>query len=296
MCNMRKVAIIGANSYIAKNLKEYLNAKYAGSVDINLYDIQPDGGSTKNYTQIDFEDEKSLENIDFSCDVLFFFTGLTGTKAGFDKYEQFIKVNEVFLINFLKAYIRKQSRAKIIYPSTRLMYASSDKPIKETALKAFKSIYSVNKYAAEKYLEVFSNIYNIPYCVLRICVPYGSLPGIEPTYGTYEFFTKQAEENKEITVFGDGTSRRTFTHIIDICEVLVQAANNKSCLGVYNVGGDTKTLGELAQIIAKKNNATVKYVTFPAFDEKLEVKHSVFDSSKLDKLLKFSYRTISGEG
>lgn len=293
---MKKVAIIGANSYIAKNLARYLKEKYGERISVFLYDIQSqDDTILRNYTKIDFDNPESLANIDFSCDTIFFFTGLTGTKSGFDRYEEFIKVNETYLVRFLMAYISKKSKAKIVYPSSRLMYASSDGLLKESSLKAFKSIYAVNKYAAEKYLEVFSNIYDIPYCVLRICVPYGSLSGIEPNYGTYEFFTKQAIENKQITVFGDGTSKRTFTHIIDICEVLILAAENEKCLGVYNVGGEIKTLGELAKIIAKKHSATVKYIPFPKVDEKLEVKSSMFDSSRLDGLLKYSYRSIKDE-
>ena len=290
---MQKIAIIGANSYIAKNLEKYIEKFFKKSTLVHLYDIQSAKNMPANYTQIDFNSLDSLETIDFSCDAVFFFTGLTGTKAGFERYEDFIKVNEIYLINFLKAYVNKKSKAKIIYPSSRLMYASCEKPLGETAEKAFKSIYAVNKYAAEKYLEVFSNFHNIPYCVLRICVPYGSLPGIEPTYGTYEFFTKQEKEKKEITVFGDGTSKRTFTHITDICAILIKAAENEQCQGVYNVGGEIKTLGELAQIIAEKYSAEVKYVPFPETDEKLEVKSSMFDSSKLDKLLNCSYRTIS---
>ena len=293
---MQKVAIIGANSYIARNLTKHLEEKYGESISVYLYDIQLQNEvSLKNYTRIDFNSPESLASIDFSCDAIFFFTGLTGTKSGFDHHEEFIRINEIYLVNFLKAYVDKGSKAKIVYPSSRLMYASSENLLKESSLKAFKSIYAVNKYAAEKYLEVFSNIYDIPYCVLRICVPYGSLPGIEPNYGTYEFFTKQARENKEITVFGDGTSKRTFTHIIDICEVLILAAENEKCLGVYNVGGEIKTLGELAQIIAEKYSATVKYIPFPKVDEKLEVKSSMFDSSRLDELLKYSYRKLEIE-
>ena len=293
---MEKVAIIGANSYIAKNLTKYLEEKCGKSVSILLYDIQSEKDtSLKNYTKIDFNSPESLESIDFSCDAIFFFTGLTGTKSGFDHYEEFIKVNEIYLVSFLMAYVNKKSKAKIIYPSSRLMYASSENPIKESSLKAFKSIYAVNKYAAEKYLEVFSNIYDLTYCVLRICVPYGSLSGIEPNYGTYEFFTKQARENKVITVYGDGNSKRTFTHINDICEVLILAAQNEKCRGVYNVGGEIKTLGEMAHIIAKKYSAKVKYIPFPKVDEKLEVKSSMFDSSRLDELLDCSYSKLEIE-
>ena len=288
---MKKIAIVGSNSFLAKNLAFYLKSKANEPCDLLLYDVQPATiTSPAGYKQLDFEDPASLDAVDCSVDAVYFFTGLTGTKKSMERYADFVKVNELYLLNFLDAYKRKGGIAKIIYPSSRLMYASSDEPLSEDAKKSFRSIYAVGKYAAENYLEVFANLYGIKSCVLRICVPFGSLIPDSPSYGTYEFFTEQARAGKNITVFGDGSSTRTFTHMEDICKALHLVAKNDACIGVFNLGGRQKSLGEVAKEIAAQYGVGVDFVPFPKEDARFEVPRSVFDSSRLDKLLGLSYR------
>ena len=288
---MKKIAIVGSNSFLARNLAFYLQNCAQEEIALELYDIQPaTENSPANYRQIDFEAPASLDAVDFSCDAIYFFSGLTGTKKSFERYPDFVKVNELYMLNFLDAYVRNGGAAKIIYPSTRLLYASSDEPLDEDAKKGFRNIYAVNKFAAEKYLEVFGNFYGVKSCTLRICVPVGSLIPDAPSYGTYEFFTEQAKAGKNITVFGDGSSTRTFTHVEDICRALYLIAGNDKCVGVFNLGGKATCLGALAEAIAKRYGVKVDYIPFPDADGRIEIPHSIFDSSKLDALLGLTYR------
>ena len=63
--------------------------------------------------------------------------------------------------------------------------------------------------------------------------------------------------------------------------------------GVFNVGGVTCTLGEVAESIAKAKGVAVKYVTWPDLALRLESGATFFDSTKLDKAMnKTAYRDI----
>ena len=83
---------------------------------------------------------------------------------------------------------KAKSTAKIVFPSTRLVYKGKDEPLLENDTKEFKTIYSINKYACEQYLKMYSDVFDIRYCIFRICVPYGSLLDGVSSYGTAEFF------------------------------------------------------------------------------------------------------------
>ena len=173
-----KVTIVGANSFIARNLLFVLKQRKP-DCDIKLYDYTDthiDG--EKSYTSIRILQQESVSQIDMDCDVIFMFVGKTGSADGFDNYNTFIDINECSLLNLLYEYRRQNSRAKIIFPSTRLVYKGCDKPLKEDAPKEFKTIYAINKFACEQYLELYSEIYNITYCIFRICVPYGTLKAL----------------------------------------------------------------------------------------------------------------------
>ena len=198
---MKKVVVVGANSYIARNLIYTLKKS---ECVLKLYDraeTQADGND--NYFKIDILNENSVENIDFDCDVIFFFVGKTGSANGFEDYSNFIDINEKALLNFLTAYKRKNSTAKIVFPSTRLVYKGKHGLLNEESEKEFKTVYAINKFACEKYLEQFNIVYGIPYCIVRICVPYGTLIKGASSYGTAEFMMNCATDKKNITLYGD---------------------------------------------------------------------------------------------
>src|SRR5262249_59994930 len=52
-------------------------------------------------------------------------------------------------------------------------------------------------------------------------------------------FVQQALAEKEITVFGDGSQRRCFTHVSDVVDALIKIAEHPQAVGeVYNIGSD----------------------------------------------------------
>ena len=115
---MIKIAIVGANSYIARNLICYIKNRY-NIIQLYLYDRTDNHiDGEDNYTQVNVVDEESVKKIDFSCDLIFMFVGKTGTLAGFDEFDTFIDVNEKALLTLLNEYRRRNSNSKIIFPST----------------------------------------------------------------------------------------------------------------------------------------------------------------------------------
>lgn len=280
---MSKVAVIGANGYIARNIIYVLKKDYP-DFDIALYGIETefvDGG--ENYTSVDLTDKESIKRIDFSCDIVFMLVGKTGSANGFEDYKTFIDINELALLNLLSEYRRQNSKARIVFPSTRLVYKGKKGPQKEDAEKEFKTVYSINKYACEQYLEQFHRVYNVQYSIFRICIPYGTLVPGASSYGTAEFMLSKAEKGENISLYGDGTVRRTLTYIDDLCHSLVDGAISEKCANdVFNVGGEDYSLKEMAVLIAEKYGVGVDYVPWPEVSLKIESGDTVFDSTKLD--------------
>lgn len=287
---MRKVMIIGANSYIARNIYYELKREWADTL-INLYDrdvAQVDGAS--NYKRIDILSAESVKNIDFDCDVIYMFAGKTGSVNGFDEFNTFIDINEKALLNVLNEYRRQKSSAKIIFPSTRLVYKGKLGPQKEDAEKEFKTIYAINKFACEQYLEQYNRVFDVRYCIFRICIPYGTLIPNASSYGTAEFMISKASKGDNISLYGDGSVRRTLTYMGDICKVLIKGAFSDDCLNdVFNIGGEDYSLKEMAILIAKKYRVGIDYVSWPDVALKIESGNTVFDDSKLQKACPVQY-------
>lgn len=284
-----KTAIIGGKGYIGRHLDFYLKKR---GISTMVYDVQD--ADEPNYKKIDITSPESVASIDLSVDYIFMFAGLTGTYAGFDKYQKYNAINEIGLLNLLDAIRNSEYRPKIIFPSTRLVYKGIDRALKESDEKETKTIYAVNKIACEGLLQAYKASFDIPYVIFRICIPYGNLLSADYSFGTVGFFIKMAMAGKNITLYGGGNIKRTFTHMEDLCYQVVEGAFNSNSDGeIYNVGGETYSLRQVADIIAAKFSTNVVEVPWPERDLRIESNHTFFDDTKIRTLLGFGeYKTL----
>ena len=281
---MKKIGVIGANGYIGKHIVSYLQRHY--DVNVDSYDIVAEC-DLPNYHKVNLTDKESIKGLNLDIDYIFMFAGLTGTYNGFNEYQRFISINELGLLNLLDAIKNSEYRPKVIFPSTRLVYKGVDKSLKEDDLKECKTIYAANKLACEGYLQAYHDSFDIPYTIFRICLPYGNLLSTDYSFGTVGFFIRQAKAGKDITLYGGGNIKRTFTHMEDLCYQIIEGSFHHESNGqTYNVGGETLSLHDAAEIIAAKYGAKVTEIPWPERDLRIESSHTYFDDTKIRSLLR----------
>lgn len=282
--------VFGANGYIGKHLSYFLQEN---DFSVNNFDIHADS-DLKNYTQFDITDQEQYSTIDFNVDYIFWFSGITGTSDSFEKANTFINVNEIGLVNLLNTIKHLPNKPKIIFPSTRLVYKASPNPLKETDPKDPITIYAINKLSCEHILKSYNRLYDIQYIIYRICVPYGNFFSSNYSYGTIGFFLSKAQKGENISLYGDGSQMRTFTHIEDLCHQIINSCRNKESYNkAINIGGENLSLKEVAEIIAKKYNVTTTCVEWPQQALLLESGDTFFDDSLIQDILQgIKYKRI----
>lgn len=84
-------------------------------------------------------------------------------------------------------------------------------------------------------------------------------------------FVQQALMGQDITVYGDGSQTRCFTHVSDVVDALIEIAEHKEAVGeVYNIGSDNEiTILELAERI-KYLTKSASNIVFVPYDEAYE--------------------------
>ena len=282
-----KAAVIGINGYLGQHMGLYLmqqgwEVHGYGRKDKPLVTVT-------RYSVLDLTDKKSFLEFDIDVDFIFYFSGITGTFKAYSDYEAFIDINEKGLLHLLNEMKEKKSSARVVFPSTRLVYKGIDSnAIKEDDEKEFKSIYALTKWFGENVLQQYATYFNIPFTIYRICVPYGNLFNSDYSYGTIDFFLSKARDKKNISLYGDGGLKRTFTHIVDICAQIGQSVVKvESYNNIYNIGGETYSLREVAAKIADQYSIGLDYTDWPAADALIESGDTIFDSSKIEQLLKY---------
>jgi UDP-glucose 4-epimerase len=281
---MNKTAIVfGANGYLGRHIAYFLKQK-------NI-DFIPTGSANKsidnyaNYQQIDITNKTELQQLDFKVDYIFAFAGLTGTGKSKEEIERFTAVNEQGLSNLINCCDGLEG-VQIVFPSTRLVYKGVENtPLTEAAEKEAKTVYAKNKLVCEQLLKDA----NVDATIFRICVPYGNLIDEIYSYGTIGFFISKAIKGENITIYGDGSLKRTFTHVRDISQCILNALKDTSSKNeVYNIGStDNLSLLDVATLVAEKYKVKVEFVDWPEAALKIESGDTIFDGSKLNQLLNY---------
>jgi UDP-glucose 4-epimerase len=276
--------VIGSNGYLGRHLAHALATAGHRVIPCGRQARSADGWD--GYRQLDVCVRDSLDAIDADADMLFLCAGLSGTGVGFTRYEDFVRSNEVGLLNVLDRVRACGARARVVFPSSRLVYRGvRGARLDETAAKEPRTVYAVTKVACESLLWVYQNRFGIPYTVFRICVPYGSRWPDSYAYGTLGFLLGRAARGEPIVLFGDGSQRRTFSHIEDVCRQLVQSASMADTRNaVFNVGGEDLSLLEVGGAIARQYGVDLRCEPWPEGELSLESGDTVFDSTRLDAL------------
>ena len=282
---MKKAILFGANGYLGRHIAYFLTK--------HEIEFIPTGSASKsidnysNYQQIDITNKSELVQLDFNVDYVFAFAGLTGTGNSEEEIKQFTKVNELGLANIIDFCREKVGR--IIFPSTRLVYKGIENmPLQEDAEKEAKTIYAKNKLLCERILEESG----VDFTVFRICVPYGNLIDKVYSYGTIGFFIGKASKGENITIYGDGSLKRTFTHVRDIAESIIKSLVFEDSINeTYNIGSnDNLSLLEVASLVANKYGVKVEFVDWPDAALKIESGDTIFNADKLNNTISYNHK------
>jgi UDP-glucose 4-epimerase len=106
-------------------------------------------------------------------------------------------------------------------------------------------------------------------------------------------FVRQALAGKDITVYGDGSQSRCFTHVSDVVGALMRLIESQKAVGeVYNIGSDREvTILELAERVKSLTGSDSRIVFVPydqAYEEGFEdMQRRIPDLSKIHKLIDY---------
>ncbi|MEZ6115681.1 MAG: GDP-mannose 4,6-dehydratase [Pirellulaceae bacterium] len=137
----------------------------------------------------------------------------------------------------------------LLISSSTVYGKGADVPFKEDGqLGIPASPYGATKRAAELLGLTYQQLHGVPVVCIRPFSIYG--PGLRPDLAL-SIFTSRIANGQPITVFGDGSVRRDFTHVTDFCRGLLSALETRGIDGqCFNLGhGNPVVLSDLIGLL-----------------------------------------------
>jgi UDP-glucose 4-epimerase len=183
-----------------------------------------------------------------------------------------------------------------VFTSSIAVYGAGQTPLKEEMVPVPEDSYGIAKLAVEQELKVSHEMFGLDYVILRPHNVYGERQNIGDRYrNVVGIFMNQILQGQPMTIFGDGTQIRAFTHINDVSPVIASAVAVPSARNqVLNVGADAcYTVNDLAHVVADAMSVPCNIVRL---DPRNEVKVAFSDHSKLHQVFGRRVETTLAEG
>lgn len=191
--------------------------------------------------------------------------------------------NLIGSVNLINASINHNVR-NFVFTSSIAVYGAGQTPMTEDMIPVPEDSYGIAKLAVEQDLRVSHEMFGLDYIIFRPHNVYGERQNIGDRYrNVVGIFMNQLLKGERMTIFGDGTQQRAFTHINDVAPIIAACVDYPAAKGqVFNVGADTPyTVNELARVVAA---AMGKECRVQHLDPRNEVKLAFSDHSKAENV------------
>jgi UDP-glucose 4-epimerase len=170
------------------------------------------------------------------------------------------------------------------FTSSIAVYGAGQSPMTESMIPLPEDSYGIAKLAVEQDLKVSHEMFGLNYVIFRPHNVYGERQNIGDRYrNVVGIFMNQILRSEPMTIFGDGSQQRAFTHIRDVAPSIAQSVSTPAAWNeIFNVGADQPyTVNALSEVVAA---AMGKRCDVKHLEPRNEVKIAFSDHSKAERV------------
>lgn len=184
---------------------------------------------------------------------------------------------------------------RLVFTSSMATYGDSTPPFDETMTPDPIDPYGVAKAAAEKDIQIAGDMHDLDWCIIRPHNVFGRKQNIWDKYrNVLGIWMYQALNHQPMTIFGDGSQTRAFSHINDTLEPLFKAGtDSRASKQIINLGGIKEYSINYAcdMLLNIVGDGSKEHL-----EARHEVKHAFATYKKSQCLLDFEHKTELEDG
>jgi len=304
----KKVLITGGLGFIGSNLTRCLVDVGADVLVVDSL-IDDYGGNLFNIHEIkdrvkvniaDVRDQHGMNYLVRGQDFIFNLAGqVSHIDSMRDPYTD-LEINCRAQLSLLEACRQFNPIVKLVYASTTQVYGAAQfLPVTEEHMRRPIDVNGINTIAGEEYHLVYSRVYGMRACSIRLTRTYGPRMLVKHNRQTaLGWFIRQALDGEEIQVFG-GEQKRDYTYVDDAVEALLLAGASEAVNGeVFNLGGtEPVSLANLVKtLVGLAGSGSYKIVSFPEERRRIDIGDFYADYGKIRKVLGWKPKMPLHEG
>ena len=247
----------------------------------------------------DIRDREAVKKIfdENEIDVVMNLAAMAGVRPSIENPCLYQEVNCLGLQNILEEMKLHNVKNGVLASSSSVYGNCKEVPFKEDMIVDYAiSPYAATKKANEVMAHVYHKLYDMNIIMLRFFTVYG--PKQRPDLAINKF-TRLMLEDREIPMFGDGTTSRDYTYVDDIVDGIIKSCeytlNNEKVYEILNIGNSSPTsLKEMINTIARVLEVEPKIKQLPM--QPGDVDRTYADITKAKKLIGYEPKTTFEEG
>lgn len=305
----KRVMITGGLGFVGSNLAHRLVELGA---DVLLVDslIPNYGGNLFNIAAIrdrvqvnvaDTRDRNAMNYLVQGQDYIFNLAGQVSHLDSISDPVTDLEINCHAQLTLLEACRSNNAGVKIVYAGTRQVYGKPHYlPVDELHIVHPTDVNGINKQAGELYHIVYSNVYGMRTCSLRMTNTYGPHQYLrDARQGFIGWFVRLAVEGKTINIYGDGGQLRDLNYVDDAVDAFLRVGATDEANGqLFNLGGPPISLLELTKLIVELAGSAGGYqlIPWPAERKQIDIGDYYGDYGRLNRLTGWQPRTALEDG
>lgn len=241
-----RVLVTGAAGFLGRHIaRRFRDSGW----DVTGFDVAHFDEPGIEYAQGDLTEANSVDHVIKNRDVVAHVGAIGDVYLAGEQPALAAEVNVLGTANVVEAVARHEAR--LIYASTWEVYGRPHyEPIDEDHPTMPDHPYSITKLAGESLVLASAHLRKVPALALRLGTAYGS--GLRAN-SVFRIFIDSAMEGRPITIQGDGSQARQFTHATDIASAFESAARSSATgMPINVVAAESVTIKELATQVVEK--------------------------------------------